>query len=428
MEDTQCIQSILSTIDFEKRIAELEHQIPKALTNLKSQQNTLSLSKRNQIKRVWYQKCEVLRIDLQVQIHLHQIETESNSTHITSLTKRLDRLHTGLQLDIVVPSGSIPERLYMLLRMITFLNVFVGWFAALFLLIPLRFVIPTLRKLGITKNYLPADIASWGMATMMYLSSGVTTSVEGKDVLKHLESPVICMFSHSSNLDGILVNKASPVAFKFAAKKSLFMVPFMGWVARWFLQFVAIDRSNRKSAVQSLRALARLVHVEGNSICMSPEGTRSMSGLLQDFKKGPFYLRDEIDKNVVPAIVFGAYELWPPGLLFALPGKTLVRFLPEFVSDKGKSRELNRLALRKIFLEASIQDVPDDIGTKATLDAIVANVLVTYLIWYVTIKFSVLSYAFVCGLCGAIDISFSTFIWFAILVGIALEVVMFLTC
>ena len=70
----------------------------------------------------------------------------------------------------------------------------------------------------------------------------------------------------------------------------------------------------------------------------------------------------------------------------------------------------------------------DDIGTKATLDAIVANVLVTYLIWYVTIKFSVLSYAFVCGLCGAIDISFSTFIWFAILVGIALEVVMFLTC
>lgn len=42
---------------------------------------------------------------------------------------------------------------------------------------------------------------------------------------------------------------------------------------------------------------------------------------LQEFKKGPFYLREDINKNVVPALVFGAYELWPPGRLFALPGK-----------------------------------------------------------------------------------------------------------
>ncbi|CCI45973.1 unnamed protein product [Albugo candida] len=428
MEDTKSIVTILGTIDFEKRITELEHQIAKALIKLHSRKDTLPLSKRNQIKRIWYQKCEFLRIDLQEQLHLHQLDTESNSKDINTLIKRLDQLHTGLQLDIVPPSRSTPEQLYMLLRLITFLNVFIAWFAALFLLIPLRFVIPTLRKWGIPRNYLPADIASWGMATMMYLSSGVTASVEGRTVLQHLKTPVICMFSHSSNLDGILVNKVSPVAFKFAAKKSLFMIPFLGWVARWFLQFVAIDRSNRKSAVQSLRTLAQLVHVEGNSVCMSPEGTRSMNGLLQDFKKGPFYLREEIDKNVVPAIVFGAYELWSPGLFFALPGKTLVRFLPEFVSDKAKSRELNRLALRKVFLEASVQDVPDDIGTKATCDAILANLLVIYMIWCVTIKFGVTSYVFVHALCGAVGVSFSTFLWFAFLVGIALEVIMFLTC
>ena len=41
---------------------------------------------------------------------------------------------------------------------------------------------------------------------------------------------------------------------------------------------------------------------------------------LQGFKKGPFYLREDTKKDVVPSIVFGAYELWPPGRLFSIPG------------------------------------------------------------------------------------------------------------
>lgn len=53
--------------------------------------------------------------------------------------------------------------------------------------------------------------------------------------------------------------------------------------------------------------------------------TQRASLQLQEFKKGPFYLREDINKNIVPAIVFGAYELWPPGRLFALPGKVLCR-------------------------------------------------------------------------------------------------------
>ncbi|GMF44836.1 unnamed protein product [Phytophthora fragariaefolia] len=54
-----------------------------------------------------------------------------------------------------------------------------------------------------------------------------------------------CCCSHSSNLDGFIVNGSSPVAFKFAAKKSIFLVPFLGWVSRWGFDFVAIDRSHR---------------------------------------------------------------------------------------------------------------------------------------------------------------------------------------
>jgi 1-acyl-sn-glycerol-3-phosphate acyltransferase len=108
---------------------------------------------------------------------------------------------------------------------------------------------------------------------------------------------------------------------QYAAKKSLFLIPFMGWLSRWGFGFVPIDRGNRKSALKSLEILAHSINDEGNSVSLSPEGTRSKDGLLSEFKKGPFYLRDDTKKNVVPAIVFGAYECWPPGRLFATPGK-----------------------------------------------------------------------------------------------------------
>jgi 1-acyl-sn-glycerol-3-phosphate acyltransferase len=39
------------------------------------------------------------------------------------------------------------------------------------------------------------------------------------------------------------------VFLQFAAKKSLFLIPCLGWAARWGFDFVAIDRGNRYATV-----------------------------------------------------------------------------------------------------------------------------------------------------------------------------------
>lgn len=149
---------------------------------------------------------------------------------------------------------------------------------------------------------------------------------------------------------------------------------------------------------------------------------------MQEFKKGPFYLRDDIDKNIVPAIVFGAYECWPPGRTFAAPGRTLVRFLPEFVPDKTKNRNLNRLALRRLYLDAFAADVPNDIGCAASTNYMVFHVVGTYIIWCITLKTTYLSYAFLHGVCTLFGISWWTLIKLSMFVTVILESFMFTTC
>lgn len=139
-------------------------------------------------------------------------------------------------------------------------------------------------------------------------------------------------------------------------------------------------------------------------------------------------MREDTKKNVVPAVVFGAYELWPPGRLITLPGKALIRFLPEYVADPTKSRNLNRLALRRIYLQAFAEDVPADIGSAADANGVLRNVVGIYLIWAVTIKTTLVSLSVISSLCVAVGMSYWTFAELAVVVLLGLEALMFFTC
>lgn len=130
----------------------------------------------------------------------------------------------------------------------------------------------------------------------------------------------------------------------------------------------------------------------------------------------------------MPAVVFGAYELWPPGRLITLPGKALIRFLPEYVADPAKNRNLNRLALRRIYLQAFAEDVPEDVGSAADANGVLRNVVGMYLIWAVTIKVTLLSLSAISSVCYWVGISYWTFSKLAFVVLLGLEALMFFTC
>ncbi|KAG6574532.1 1-acyl-sn-glycerol-3-phosphate acyltransferase [Phytophthora cinnamomi] len=416
---------VLQDVRFEQRLAEVEARLPATLALAKEG----SLARRNQARRKLYHDSELLRVELEERMNALGIEAQwLTAPEMQAANAKLDAVRRQLKLDVLPASASPLEKLYMVARMLTMALVLVGWLSCVPLLIPLKWLNPLLTRLGVKKNYLPMDMVSWGTAAMVCVTACTDMKVEGVENLLNLKDSVVCMFSHSSNLDGFIVNGSSPVAFKFAAKKSIFLVPFLGWSARWGFDFVAIDRSHRSSALKSLKELAVSVNEHGNSVCISPEGTRSKDGLLQEFKKGPFYLREDTKKNVVPSIVFGAYELWPPGRLFSIPGHTLVRYLPEYKTDPNLNRNQNRLALRRIYLKAFTEDVPDYIGTRVSTNFIVKNIFYHYLAWAITYKVTSWAFAAISFVCYALNITYSTFMLFSLVMMVAGEALMFFTC
>lgn len=96
--------------------------------------------------------------------------------------------------------------------------------------------------------------------------------------------------------------------------------------------------------------------------------------------------------------------------------------------DPSKNRNQNRLALRRIFLDAFTEDVPDDIGTHVDLNALLKNMAWIYMIWALTFKFTSIAIGVIGSVCYWLNISYWTFAKLSLLVGFAGEVLMFVSC
>ncbi|MFY0600001.1 MAG: 1-acyl-sn-glycerol-3-phosphate acyltransferase [Cyclobacteriaceae bacterium] len=151
---------------------------------------------------------------------------------------------------------------------------------------------------------------------------GVKLAVEGGDDLDDDESYVfVC--NHLSTLDIPALFRAIPHNLHFVAKKELKWVPFIGWYM-FANGMIFVDRSNRKKAIASLDRAGKLIK-KGKDVLMFPEGTRSKSGEMAEFKKGPFMLATKADIAVVPVSIQGTEKVLPASHFELKPGKVLVR-------------------------------------------------------------------------------------------------------
>ena len=130
-------------------------------------------------------------------------------------------------------------------------------------------------------------------------------------------------FSHSSNIDGFLICSTCPIRHFALAKKELFVTPLFSWISL-AVGGVPIDRNNRDRAINALKRSTQAVMAAGSTsatsgapnqacIVIAPEGTRSTTGQLLPFKKGPFYMWEQLNVPVIPLLIQGAYDLYPVG-------------------------------------------------------------------------------------------------------------------
>ena len=117
--------------------------------------------------------------------------------------------------------------------------------------------------------------------------------------------------------------------------------------------YISIDRSNRKSAFQSLADAARKIR-NGTSVLIFPEGTRSRDGEIGPFKKGGFVLTVDAGVPIVPIVIYGTRAIMPKGRLLLQPGDAYMEILPPLASTAYTRKTKDQLMeeVRKVLLTA----------------------------------------------------------------------------
>ncbi len=140
-----------------------------------------------------------------------------------------------------------------------------------------------------------------------WLNPAWPVSVTGRDEIDESEA---CVFvaNHLSLVD-ILVMFRIFRHFKWVSKVENFRVPFIGWNMR-LNRYIALTRGDRSSVVQMMRECERTLS-EGNSVMMFPEGTRSPSGRMRQFKTGAFEIALKTRSPVHPIVLKGTSDALP---------------------------------------------------------------------------------------------------------------------
>ena len=130
--------------------------------------------------------------------------------------------------------------------------------------------------------------------------SGVRVRVKGLELLDPKQAYVF-VSNHRSYLDTAAMFIYTGRRIGLLAKKELLKVPVLG-VGMGFVNVMAIDRSNRESAIRTTEAAAQRIK-SGVSFAVFVEGTRAKPGELLPFKKGAFYMARQAGVPVVPVAI-----------------------------------------------------------------------------------------------------------------------------
>lgn len=131
--------------------------------------------------------------------------------------------------------------------------------------------------------------------------------IAGADVhLKGIENipenePVLFMSNHQSNFDIAIFLGCIDTKKGFVAKLELGKIPILNkWMRN--IDCVFMDRSSVRKSAYAIAEATKLLK-KGRSMVIFPEGTRSKTGELGDFKSGSFKLATKSKSKIIPVTI-----------------------------------------------------------------------------------------------------------------------------
>lgn len=125
----------------------------------------------------------------------------------------------------------------------------------------------------------------------------------------HRKTSYIFVANHQGAFDIFLIYGFLGRNFKWMMKKSLRSIPLVGKACQ-AAGHIFVDKSGPKKVQETIEQ-ARHTLKDGMSLVVFPEGRRTFTGHMGDFKKGAFQLADELRLPVVPLSIDGSFEVLP---------------------------------------------------------------------------------------------------------------------
>lgn len=120
------------------------------------------------------------------------------------------------------------------------------------------------------------------------------------------KGPYLYLINHESILDIFMMGAAIPENFGIIVADYNFKIPGWRWIAKRY-GAISVKRDKLEEAKVSLSRLEKEISA-GKSVVIFPEGSRTFTGQLQEFKKGAFHVAKNTGIKLVPCGIEGAFE------------------------------------------------------------------------------------------------------------------------
>ncbi len=224
-----------------------------------------------------------------------------------------------------------------------YLRNFIGFLLFFILLIigilPIFFSL-IFRKKGILSLYVKFAIR------LLMIIFGLKTETINFDKELFKSRQWIVIGNHVSFLDPIILFLVFPGILRFMYKSGLDRLPIISSGLK-AIGFISVDRKNPRKGQKAIIKAMEIIEKENDSIGIFPEGGRSITGKIRNFKRGAFVLAKENNIPILPVYLKGFYKAMPKGRNLIYPSKLIFEFLPPIEIDiikKMSSEELRNYA------------------------------------------------------------------------------------
>ena len=166
-------------------------------------------------------------------------------------------------------------------------------------------------------------------------------TVKGK-VPPKKNGPYLFMFNHESMFDVLMLAGAIPYYINAIGWEGVFKIPLFGYMAKRYGAY-SITHDNTDKAKETLKAAEKILLVDKNSMVLSPEGQRTITGEMGEFKKGGFHFAKSTKATIVPIGLIGAYRANKRTSWTINPGRLTLAFGNPITADQYADLSVEQL-------------------------------------------------------------------------------------